>query len=160
MKKPLRIIRNPFYLYRVARRLSKMYVPVLPSLISYLIRLFYSCWLPHTARIGKQLELGYGGLGCVVHSNATIGDRVHIGTGVSIGGNGIEWGTPVIGDDVFIGTGAKILGPISIGDSAIIGANAVVLSDVPPKCLAVGIPAKIVRRNVDGSEMSFRSEKQ
>lgn len=63
---------------RLASWLRRNHVPLLPRMIDYLIRLIFSCWLPHTAHVGKNLVLGYGGLGVVIHSDVKIGDDVHI----------------------------------------------------------------------------------
>lgn len=135
--------------YRVARWLADRGVPALPRLIDYINRLVFACWVPHEATIGRDVVLGYGGLGIVIHQDSVIGDRVHIDQGVTIGGNATEFGVARIGNDVYVGAGAKILGPISIGDDSVIGANAVVLADVPPRCVAVGIPARVVRTDID-----------
>ena len=93
--------------------------------------------------------LGYGGLGVVIHSDAVIGDNVHIDQGVTIGGNGTVSGVPRIESNVYIGAGAKLLGPIKIGEGSVVGANAVVLRDIPPRSLVVGVPAKIIRSDID-----------
>lgn len=135
--------------YRASRWLSEKGVPVLPRAIDYLSRLIFACWLPHTASIGREVVLGYGGLGIVIHSDACIGDGVHIDQGVTIGGNGTVFGVPRIGSNVYIGAGAKILGPINVGDGSVIGANAVVVRDVPARSVVVGVPAKVVRENID-----------
>ena len=76
-----------------------------------------------------------------------MGERCSISQGVTIGVLGGERdGVPRLGNDVYIGAGAKILGPVTIGDGAIVGANAVVLEDVPPGATAVGVPARIIQR--------------
>jgi serine O-acetyltransferase len=135
--------------YRVANWFSRHHVPFFPRMIDYFIRLIFSCWMPHTARVGRNLVLGYGGLAVVIHSDAEIGDGVHIDQGVTIGGSGTRVGAPKIESNVYIGAGAKILGPITIGCGSIIGANAVVTKDVPPRSLAAGVPARIVRMDID-----------
>ncbi|MCD7785685.1 MAG: serine O-acetyltransferase [Oscillospiraceae bacterium] len=96
--------------------------------------------------------LAYGGVGVVIHKNAVIGKDCIIESNVTIGGRNNIPGAPVIGDNVFIGTGAKILGNIRIGSGSIIGANAVVIYDVPEKCSVGGIPAKILHENIDINE--------
>ena len=96
----------------------------------------------------RPFEMGYGGLGCVIHIDAIIGNDCHLGTHVTIGGNATAFGAPTLGDKVYVGTGAKILGPIAIGDNVIIGANSVVLSDVPAGSMVAGIPAKVIRSNI------------
>lgn len=110
------------------------------------------------AEIHPAAQIGPGF--CLMHSNGiVIGDRAVIGKhficfhGVTVGDSGKEEGQPAIGDYVTASAGAKILGPVEIGDHAVIGANAVVLIDVPPHGVAVGIPARIakVRPHSDSS---------
>ena len=100
------------------------------------------------ARIGKRLFIDHG-FGVVIGETAIIGDDVIIFHGVTLGGTGKQKKRrhPVIGNRVLIGAGAKILGYIRIGDEVKIGANAVVLKDVPPAVTVVGIPGMIVRRH-------------
>lgn len=101
------------------------------------------------AKIGKNLFIDHG-MGVVIGETAEVGDNVTMYHGVTLGGIGGDPNTrrhPIIEDDVMIGAGAKILGPITIGKGAKIGANAVVLEDIPPYATAVGIPAKVVRIN-------------
>jgi serine O-acetyltransferase len=99
--------------------------------------------LPCEARVGRRLVIEHFG-GIVVSGDSVIGDDVTLRHGVTLGlrRKGIA-GAPVIGHGVDIGAGAKILGPVRVGDGAVIGANAVVLCDVPPGAIAVGIPARI-----------------
>jgi serine O-acetyltransferase len=102
--------------------------------------------LPCEARVGRRLRIDHFG-GIVVSGDAVIGDDVILRNGVTIGLKRTnERGAPVIGNRVDIGAGAKILGPIRIGDDAVIGANAVVVHDVPAGAVAVGIPARILPR--------------
>jgi serine O-acetyltransferase len=81
--------------------------------------------------------------GVVLHPSARIGPNCLIMQQVTIGGHGGREGVPTLGGHVDIGAGAKLLGPIRIGNHARIGANAVVLTDVPDSCIAVGVPARI-----------------
>jgi len=99
--------------------------------------------------IGRGAEFGPGLVlihsnGVVINGSVKAGSRVHIEHQVTIGAERRQ--SPEIGSDVFIGAGAKIIGPVKIGDGARIGANAVVLHDVPPNTTVVGIPARPVRR--------------
>lgn len=137
-------------IYRLARWLHLRRVPLLPWLLRALNRIVFGVVLPPSAQIGKDVLLSYQGLGIVIHRRAVIGDRVVVGTGVTIGGRSGHAQVPVIEDDVLIGTGAKVLGPVRIGRGASIGANAVVLDDVPPHGIAVGIPARVVRVGAAG----------
>lgn len=96
-------------------------------------------------QFGEGLNLPHP-TGIVIHPEVVIGSNCMIMQQVTIGQLSGE-GVPVIGSNVYIGAGAKILGPITIGDGAKIGANAVVLNDVPPGSTAVGVPSKVVRRH-------------
>ncbi len=102
--------------------------------------------LPCEANVGSRLRIDHFG-GVIVSGDAAFGDDVVIRNGVSIGllRTGVR-GSPRIGNRVDIGAGAKILGPITVGDDSTIGANAVVLQDVPPDSIAVGIPARVISR--------------
>ena len=100
------------------------------------------------ATIGKGLFIDHGS-GVVIGETAEIGDNCTLYQGVTLGGTGKDVGKrhPTLGNNVMIGAGAKVLGPFKIGDNSKIAANAVVLSEVPPDSTAVGIPAKVVKRN-------------
>lgn len=102
--------------------------------------------LPCETQVGRRLRIEHFG-GIIVSGDAVLGDDVVLRHGVTIGlKHTRERGSPRIGNRVDIGAGAKLLGPIRIGDDAVIGANAVVLQDVPAGALAVGIPARIIQR--------------
>lgn len=100
------------------------------------------------AKIGKGLFIDHGS-GVVIGETAEIGDNCTLYQGVTLGGTGKDVGKrhPTLGNNVMIGAGAKVLGPFRVGDNSKIAANAVVLSEVPPDSTAVGIPAKVVKRN-------------
>ena len=121
-------------------------IPLVPWLLYSLDRVLFATAVPPSAHLGKSAILGYRGLGIVIHRQAFIGDRVTVGPKAPIGGRAGIPGAPHIEDDVLIGSGAQILGPIRIGRGAQIGANAVVLTDVPAGATAVGIPARIIQR--------------
>ena len=108
-------------------------------------RVVFATQLPASVHIGPGVQLNYSGLGTVIHPRAVIGNHVEISPGVVIGGRSQLYDVPVIEDHVQIGVGAKILGPIRVGRGAVIGANAVVLHDVPPGAVMVGIPARVLR---------------
>lgn len=98
-----------------------------------------------TTQIGSGFYIGHFG-GIVVNSKAIVGKNCNISHGVTIGqlNRGIRAGCPVIGDNVFIGPGAKILGNIHLGDSVAVGANCVVISDIPPHSVVAGVPGKVI----------------
>lgn len=134
-------------IFRLMNFLYRKKIPLIPGLLMRYIRVVYSCDLPYTCDLGEGVLFKHNGLGVVVHPKAIIGDYTQIYQNVSIAGRNNR-GTPVIGKRVFIGAGACILGGITIGDDAVIGANSVVINDVPAKAVIVGIPGKIVKINL------------
>lgn len=108
--------------------------------------LLFNSVVPYTAQIGRGTKFAYGGIGCVVHSRAVIGERVIIGQNTTIGRSLDPEDIPTIGNDVYISAGARIIGKITIGNNVIIGTNAVENKDVPDNCIVVGVPAKAIRR--------------
>lgn len=100
------------------------------------------------ATIGRRFFIDHG-TGVVIGETAEIGDDVTIYQGVTLGGTGKDTGKrhPTIGNGVMIGAGAKVLGPFKVGDNSNIAAGAVVLEEIPPDCTAVGVPARVVKRN-------------
>jgi serine O-acetyltransferase len=115
------------------------------------VRNHYGIELPYSVRLGRRVVIEHQGA-IVVHGDSQIGDDCIIRQGVTLGNRRLDerFVAPVLGRRVNIGAGAKILGHVHIGDGAQIGANAVVLIDVPDGALAVGVPAKIVG-TTDGS---------
>jgi serine O-acetyltransferase len=109
------------------------------------VRNHYGVELPYSVKLGRRTVIEHQGA-IVVHGDAEIGDDCIIRHGVTIGNRYIErpFDAPRLGARVDVGAGAKILGAVSIGDDARIGANAVVLSDVPSGATAVGVPAAVV----------------
>lgn len=105
----------------------------------------YGIELPYTARVGRKVMIEHQG-GIVIHGNTVIGDHTRIRQGCTIGVRRVDRANeaPVIGRNVDIGAGAALLGAIHVGDNASVGANAVVLHDVPAHALVVGIPARVV----------------
>lgn len=134
-------------IYRISHWLHLRRIPLLPWLLKGVNRILFNVVLPPAARLGKDVLLSYQGLGTVIHQDAVLGDRVVVSTGVTIGGRSGHDTVPVIGEGAYIGSGAKIIGPVRIGKFASIGANAVVLDDVPDFGVAVGIPARVIRIN-------------
>lgn len=98
------------------------------------------------AEIGRRLVIDHG-MGVIIGETTEIGDDCLLYQGVTLGGTGKDTGKrhPTLGNNVLVGSGAKVLGPFTVGDNARIAAGAVVLSEVPPSCTAVGVPARIVR---------------
>jgi serine O-acetyltransferase len=105
----------------------------------------YGIELPYSAKVGRRVVIEHQG-GIVIHGNAEIGDDSIIRQGVTLGNRTMDkpLDAPKLGRSVNVGAGAKILGAVTIGDGAVIGANAVVLIDVPAGATAVGVPARIL----------------
>lgn len=136
-------------LHRISNRLYKIGIPVIPYILYRLIYLINNCHIHYSTEIGRNTVVAYGGVAVVIHKKAIIGENCMIESCVTIGGKSNHKNLPVIGDNVFIGTGAKILGDIKIGNNVIVGANAVVVKSVPDNCIVAGIPAKIIKTNID-----------
>jgi serine O-acetyltransferase len=140
---------NAYYFYRLARWFYLKRIPLIPKLIRLLMFLVYNSVIPYQSVIGENCRFAYGGIGVVIHKKAKIGKNVIIGTGVLIGGRSNTDGAPIIGNNVYIATGAKVLGEIEIHDNVIIGANAVVIHSVNSNCSVGGVPARVLKENID-----------
>ena len=132
--------------HRIAHALGELGVPVAPHTIAYAARMLTGIEIHPRARVGDGLFIDHG-QGVVFGETAEVGENVTIYQGVTLGGTGFARGKrhPTVEDNVTIGSGAKLLGPITIGHGAKIGANAVVIHDVPPNSTVVGNPGHPVR---------------
>ena len=140
------------FFYRIANFFHLAGFQLLARIISQLIRFFTGIEIHPGAKIGKNLFIDHG-MGIVIGETSDIGDNVTIYHMATLGGiapsiNSNEQRNikrhPTIGDEVVIGSGAQVLGPVTVGRCAKIGANAVITKDVPEKAVMVGIPAKNV----------------
>ncbi len=136
-------------LQRIGHFFYRFHIPLLPKYFNALIRLIHNSAVFSESKIGKGTTFAYGGIGVVIHKRCVIGKNCIIGSNVTLGGKSQSKGVPKIGDDCFIATGAKLLGDIHIGDNCVIGANAVVISDIPNNCMAAGVPARIIQRDIN-----------
>jgi serine O-acetyltransferase len=132
--------------HRLAHALRGVGVPVLPRLIATIARSITGIEIHPAATIGRGFFIDHG-MGVVVGETAEIGDDVTLYQGVTLGGTGFATGKrhPTVQDNVTIGSGAKLLGPITVGHGSKIGANSVVIHDVPPNSTVVGNPGHPVR---------------
>lgn len=129
-----RVLRMPFsFLYRIFKVISEILTGV---------------ELPCETVVGRRFKIEHFG-NIIISGDAVFGDDVLVRNGVTVGlrHTGVR-GSPVIGDRVDIGCGAKVLGPIRVGNDVAIGANAVVITDVPSHCVAIGVPARWKRRRM------------
>jgi serine O-acetyltransferase len=132
--------------YRITHWLKAHDVPILPRVISQLARWVTGVEIHPSAKIGTGFFIDHG-MGVVIGETAEIGDYVTLFQGVTLGGTGKERGKrhPTLGNHVVVGAGAKILGGITIGDNVKIGANSVVLKNVPPNSTVIGVPARVIK---------------
>jgi serine O-acetyltransferase len=139
--------------HRFIHALNGLGVPLLPRFLSNLVRAATGIEIHPAARIGRRFFIDHG-MGVLIGETAEIGDDVTLYKGVTLGGTSLGRGKrhPTIGNDVVIGTNASILGAITVGDGARVGAGSVVVRDVPPRATVVGIPGRIVLQ--DGRPVS------
>ena len=132
--------------HRVAHALGEQGVPLAPRMLALFSRSFTNIEIHPGAEIGDGLFIDHG-TGVVIGETAEVGDNVTMYQGVTLGGTGFATGKrhPTVEDNVTIGSGAKLLGPITIGHGSKIGANSVVIEDVPPNSTVVGNPGHPVR---------------
>jgi serine O-acetyltransferase len=137
-------------LYRIAHVLhTRLRIPLLPRLISTFARFLTGVEIHPGAKIGRRFFIDHG-TGVVIGETSEIGDDCVMFHNVTLGGTGKHRGKrhPTVCDNVFIGTSATLLGPITVGANAKIGANSFIrMHDVPPDCTAAGSPARIVKRD-------------
>src|SRR5579872_2056923 len=132
--------------HRLAHALHEAGVPLLPRLVAATSRAITGIEIHPAAKIGRGFFIDHG-MGVVIGETAELGDDVTLYQGVTLGGTGFATGKrhPTVEDNVTIGSGAKLLGPITVGHGAKIGANSVVIHDVPPNSTVVGNPGHPVR---------------
>ncbi len=132
--------------YTIKSRWIRLPFSFLYKVLYLFIQIITGIELPCEVKVGRRFTIEHFG-GIVVSGDASFGDDVIIRNGVTVGlrHTGVR-GSPTIGNRVDIGAGAKLLGPIQIGDDVAIGANAVVIKDVPANSIAVGVPARIIQK--------------
>jgi serine O-acetyltransferase len=137
-------------LHRIAHFFWRLNLPFVPRYISGLARQITGIDIHPGAIIGKNFFIDHG-TGVVIGETAEIGDNVVIFQNVTLGGIHLknEKRHPTLGNNIVIGAGAKLLGPIIIGDNVKVGANSVVTKNIPPNCIVVGVPGRIVKNGAD-----------
>lgn len=133
------------FFHRLAHPLYKMKIPFLPRMISEFSRFITGIEIHPGAHLGHDIVFDHG-MGIVIGETAIVGNHVLIYHGVTLGATKMFKGKrhPTVEDDVIIGAGSKVLGDIVVGKNAVIGANSVVLSNVPSNSTVAGIPAKVI----------------
>ena len=145
--------------HRVAHALWEADVPLVPRTIAYASRAVTGVEIHPAARIGSDFFIDHGS-GVVIGETTEIGDRVTLYQGVTLGGTGFARGKrhPTLEDDVTVGSGGKLLGPVTVGRNAKVGANTVVIEDVPDHTTVVGNPGHPVRvegRKLEGPDTDW-----
>ena len=145
--------------HRVAHALWESQIPVAPRVIAYASRAVTGVEIHPAAKIGSDFFIDHGS-GVVIGETTEIGDRVTLFQGVTLGGTGFARGKrhPTLRDDVTVGSGAKLLGPVTVGRNAKVGANTVVIEDVPPHTTVVGNPGhpvKVEGRKPEGPDTDW-----
>lgn len=135
-------------LHKISRRLLDLRLRRLSRLIEHAIRLVYAARIPAEADIDPSVHFSHNALAVVVTKKASIGPRCQIGMHVLLGSSWPLEGGPRLEQDVVVLCGARVIGPITIGQGSVIGANAVVLKDVPPHSLVVGVPGVIKKTGI------------
>ena len=140
-------------LHRIAHKLWKMKLPVIPRMISTFSRFLTGIDIHPGAQIGRRFFIDHG-MGVVIGETAIIGDDVLLYQGVTLGGTSSkkEKRHPTLGRGVVVGAGAKVLGNITLGNYSKVGAGSVVVDDVPEHATVVGIPGRIVVQKVYDDE--------
>ncbi len=135
--------------HRICHILWKFKIPIIPRLLSHIARFLTGIEIHPAAKIGAGFFVDHG-MGVVIGETAEIGEDCLLYQGVTLGGTGRKKGKrhPTLGNHVVVGAGAKILGPIRVGDSVMIGANSVVLKSAPDYSVVVGVPGRVVKKKI------------
>jgi serine O-acetyltransferase len=143
--------------HRLAHALHLRGVPLLPRLISHLSRMLTGVEIHPGAVIGEGLFIDHG-MGVVIGETAVIGDDCHLNQGVTLGGTSTRRVKrhPTLGNNVLVGAGAHVIGAITIGDHARIGAGSVVVTNVPPYATVVGVPGHVIAYHDPGDDAVVR----
>ncbi len=140
---------HAIFFHRINHLIWESGIPVVPRLLSHVARFLTGIEIHPAAKIGPGFFIDHG-MGVVIGETSEVGEDCLLYQGVTLGGTGKEKGKrhPTLGNNVVVGTGAKILGAITIGDHAKIGANAVVLDPVPDHAIVVGVPGKVIKKKI------------
>jgi serine O-acetyltransferase len=138
---------SSFFYRNKMKRISKI--------IDLGMRLLFQTKIPGGSKVHPTVHFAHNGMFSAIARDTELGARVTIGLGVVLVGGWPKPGAPIVEDDCIIHTGAVLVGAVRIGAGSVIGANAVVTTDIPPRSLAVGIPARVKRSDIDIREYHF-----
>jgi len=136
-------------LHQASRALDARGLRLPSRLIDGVSRILFAASIPGQAKIGGNVFFHHSGLGVVINRASVIEDDCEIGVHVVLGGKAPTLGAPHLERGVIVHAGARLIGPIRIGEGSVVGANAVVLEDVPPHSLVVGVPGVVKRDGID-----------
>lgn len=141
------------FFHRIAHALFRAGIPFFPRMISEFSRFITGIEIHPGAVIGKNCIMDHG-MGIVIGETTIIGDNVILYQGIVLGGTKLDpvKRHPTLENNVVVGTGAKVLGNITLGESSRVGANSVVIENVPAHCTVVGIPARILKKGIQKGE--------
>jgi cysteinyl-tRNA synthetase len=136
-------------MHRINHLLWNLRIPLIPRLLSHIVRFLTGIEIHPAAKIGAGLFIDHGS-GVVIGETTEIGENVTLYQGVTLGGTGKEKGKrhPTLGNNVVVGAGTKILGPITIGNNVKIGANSVILKSIPDNSTVVGVPGRVTKKKI------------
>lgn len=120
--------------------------------IEIVIRLIFSATMPASSEVHRTVHFGHNALAVVLNPMVVIEENCYIGAHVVMGGKAPLMGAPHIERNVTIHAGAKLIGPITIGEGCVVGANAVVVKDAPPRSVVVGVPAEVIKQGIDPAD--------
>lgn len=141
--------RFPILFYRFYHQLHRLKLFPLAELFVFFNRILFGAYIPAGCQIGLGVRLGYGGSGVVIHQRCIIGEGCVIGPGVVLGGRSRKPNVPIVESGVYLGAGAKLLGDITIGEGSLVAPNSVVIASVPARSIVVGVPARVVRSDIE-----------
>lgn len=146
---------NAIKLYNIAHFFYNHNIWLIPKIVEAIIFLLYNSYIPASAQIGRGTKFAYKGMGVVLHKNAIIGQNCIISQQVTVGGKAGTNNPPRIGNNVYLAAGCKIIGDIEIGDNCVIGVNSVVNKSLPSNCIAAGVPATIIKKDIKNIRFYF-----
>ncbi|MBI1315888.1 serine acetyltransferase [bacterium] len=143
---------NLAHVHRFGYWFTQRRIPLIPRLVQFYEFVIYNSYIGTHVKLGKGTLFAYKGLSVALHKHVEVGENCNLGIHLVVGGRSKQPRVPRIGNNVLISHNVTILGDLTIGDNSVIGAGAVVIGDIPANCVAAGVPAKVIRENIDPKE--------